>query len=739
MAFTPRQLPQYAALDCLVVAVLTAITLSGLVTSFAGWGWALVGAAGLLIGLGWACLLWVLHLNLSLVVVTLVIPYFLTASAVALQRWGLFLGIPDATSIGVVMQGSYTAWTHLLDTAPSVDSRGVVMLVPFALAMLCGAMGGALAVHTRRPAAPVVALVALMVLVLLLGTPTALARGLPVSVQGLGFGVVALWWIGHRTARDQTDADDDAGRRVSAGRAISAAVCVLVAAAIVVPLTSGSVDRPRWVLRERVTPVDSEPTTTPLSVFRTFRPGHNPEVAKNPLFTVSDVDAGTRLRIAVLDNYDGERWYADRDASPDDYLDRFVRISSSIDNPGRGTEHTVKIGVRQSWQLDWVPVVGRVQGFAYFQDSGSARRDQLRFNRSTNSALTLGYVLKGDEYVLRTKIASERLTPAMNPWPEPNTALQTQAEFLDLPARAWSVGKTRPMDQLFQIASKMRARGRYSDGDPGWEEKFEAGHDADHLLDEFLNGPQMVGNDEQYAATMALLANRIGIPARVVVGAPIGRKGNVYGRDIGAWVEVRIADGSWRTLPTDTFMGNRPPKREAPEQPNIQILPTSQPSPTTQPTETEQPRPEQEQEQQDEPEQAQQEDKRNLAWLLLLVPIAAVGSIPVLKAVRRRRRRNGTPDERALGGWAEVVDTAVDLGLPVAPRSRPEQARALGVDVRLARLADVAAFTDQPPALDVSYEAKVHDARRTLALTRPRWRRAVAAVNPVSLLRRGTR
>ena len=28
----------------------------------------------------------------------------------------------------------------------------------------------------------------------------------------------------------------------------------------------------------------------------------------------------------------------------------------------------------------------------------------------------------------------------------------------------------------------------------------------------------MVGNDEQYAALMALLANRIGVPARVVLG-----------------------------------------------------------------------------------------------------------------------------------------------------------------------------------------------------------------------------
>ena len=52
------------------------------------------------------------------------------------------------------------------------------------------------------------------------------------------------------------------------------------------------------------------------------------------------------------------------------------------------------------------------------------------------------------------------------------------------------------------------------------------------MIDDFLLAPRPVGDDEQYAAAMALLANRVGVPARVVVGAvrPPRRQGAGVGR-----------------------------------------------------------------------------------------------------------------------------------------------------------------------------------------------------------------
>ena len=67
-----------------------------------------------------------------------------------------------------------------------------------------------------------------------------------------------------------------------------------------------------------------------------------------------------------------------------------------------------------------------------------------------------------------------------------------------------------------------------------------------------------------------------------------------------------------------------------------------------------------------------------LGWLLLLLAVLAVpvGIILGLKAARRRRRRRALePKDRITGGWAELLDTAVDAGYrPAAWHTRTETA-----------------------------------------------------------------
>ena len=61
---------------------------------------------------------------------------------------------------------------------------------------------------------------------------------------------------------------------------------------------------------------------------------------------------------------------------------------------------------------------------------------------------------------------------------------------------------------------------------------------------------------------MALAATRLGVPARVVVGAVVPEGGVVQGRDVEAWVELRVDDGTWRTLPTERFTSATPPEAD---------------------------------------------------------------------------------------------------------------------------------------------------------------------------------
>src|SRR5690606_6913431 len=139
------------------------------------------------------------------------------------------------------------------------------------------------------------------------------------------------------------------------------------------------------------------------------------------------------------------------------------------------------------------------------------------------------------------------------------------------------------MDAVFRIAKRLRQRGRYSDGASGWEREFAPGQSEERLGPGFVDATAQVGNDEQYAATMALMANRLGVPARVVVGAPVPRDGKVMRRRVHAWVEVRVADGSWRTLAASPFLSKRPPKPTDKALPRIRRPKDPQQQPQQQP------------------------------------------------------------------------------------------------------------------------------------------------------------
>ena len=69
------------------------------------------------------------------------------------------------------------------------------------------------------------------------------------------------------------------------------------------------------------------------------------------------------------------------------------------------------------------------------------------------------------------------------------------------------------MGKVLALAAYLRDNGRYSNGG-GAQSVITAGHGSGRLTS-FLEGKQIIGDDEQYAATMALLANAVGVPARV--------------------------------------------------------------------------------------------------------------------------------------------------------------------------------------------------------------------------------
>ena len=733
MSLPTRPLPRYAGIDLLAIVVLIAIAMAGFWPTFAGYRWLVVAAAGTAIGMGWALLVVTFRLGLDIVLESMAVPYLLTAGLVALGAAGLFLGIPDAEVINRVLSGTATSWLALVETAPPVDSAGAVLLIPYAMTYFLGCTATAMALRSRRAALPVLPLFAMLVLVLFLGFPQAFSAVL----QGVAFGGVALLWIGHRGMRIEAGrkADPSLGV-VPFGRVVSALLVVGVVAAATLPFVDSIAPNRRLVLREAVTPYDAAYIETPLSAFRRFR-DQGPDVFNNladlKLFRVRGAEAGTRVRVAVLDRYDGERWYAANDTSETDFSDRFLRVSSRIDNPASGDEQLFTFFVRSRWDLPWVPTIGAMRAFEFYDDYATDRLPDLRYNRATDTAVLPGGLDVREDYVISAVPVADRLSEKNKPWPTPDADLEDAAAFLDIPAQAWSLGARTPMQAVFKIADRLRTRGRYSDGAFGWETQFEAGQDSIRLDEGFVNAPAMVGNDEQYAATMALLANRLGVPARVAVGSVLDKFGVIKGKHLNAWVEIRVADGSWRVLETHLFMGRRAPRRDDAKLPPV----------TLPPERDNQTRPPQQQQPEDlpEPEAPTEQDTRDEPlpqWPLLLLLPASVAGIPVAKGVRRRRRRSASLASAAyLGGWDELLDTARDLGVAVPPRStRPAQAVALGVPTRLAREADIAVFAPAEPSSAAPFWDQVDVQRRRLTSRSPSWRIALAPLNPASFFRR---
>jgi len=246
-----------------------------------------------------------------------------------------------------------------------------------------------------------------------------------------------------------------------------------------------------------------------------------------------------------------------------------------------------------------------------------------------------------------------------------------------------------------------------------------AGHGAERIST-LLGSDQMVGDDEQFAVALALMARQSGIPARVVMGFypdkdskyEEGKPWTVLGSDVHAWIEVRFKGYGW--VPVEAVPEEKPQIQPEPKSEQVPKPPVLQdPEPP------------------EEPDKAKagsvEDDEKDEAendlfdWGLLGVILLAVG-IPLLliagpivailayKARRRALRRSADQlADRISGGWHEVVDVVTDLGTAV-PRgaTRRESAGVIaGVHqvpstLMLAHRADATVFgREEPTQTDV--------------------------------------
>lgn len=600
--------------------------------------------------------------------------FLLAGPAIAVPGGALLHVLPRPDGVYQVLTGAVTAWKQAVTLEPELGTAGNTLVAPYVLAAAgaLAALGLALRARTRASA------LAALVPVLVLGVSTLL--GTKVSVAPVPVGLVLVVGL---TSWASARVGTFAPRRV-----LSLGLVVAVVGAL--GATTGpwlAEQRPRYVLRDEIVPpFDPASQASPLSAFRKFVK----DWSDTPLLTVRGLPAGGQVRLATMDAFDGVVWNV-AGAEAAEGAGTFRRVGSEVDTQERpGTRATVEMTV-QELPFVWLPTVGWTRSL----DVGgrfAARRADLRYNEATGAAVLVGGVPAGltwtadvvvpvqpDEDALESASIGSAVLP--RPQDVPDTVAAKAAALAGTASKPALIAQT--------LASRLHDEGWFSHGRTELgEARSMSGHGANRVA-ELLGGQLMVGDGEQYASAMALMARSMGLPARVVLGfvAPADGPAEVTftGSQIQAWVEIDYAGYGWVSyFPTPDE--SRTPQEDPNEQqaqadPEVRQPPPPANDPVTAPDDdTEQPS-----------TQDNEEQSRTGRLWALVGRIALVGGVPLvlvlgppllLAAVkrRRRRRRQQAPErvDRVVGGWDELLDQAVDLRRPLPePATRRELAVAL--------------------------------------------------------------
>lgn len=752
---------RHSWIDIGFTLALAAVALSAFGSSFTGSAYLVVGVLGAVLAVTVTQLTRAAGWPVISAVVICVVLFFVLGGPLCLRALGDTSFLPGASTLGRVADQAIFGWKDLLTTLPPVDGDGPLLVLPWLSGMLAGLVGLSLAHLSVRRAWLAAALPVVGMTVVLSGAIVVGVRH-PQSLllQGSVFAGLALAWLAIRARRASAAVQ---GGTTSWVRAAGAVVMLALAAALAFPASAlvSRADSERAVARNWVEPpFDIGRYASPLAGFRKYvdLKGRTDDsnVYDKTLFDVEGVEPGTLVRIAAMDRYDGMVWGATDNALPGPADDSFQRVSSTIDNPVEGTEVEATITLGEGWNGVWLPTVGALTSMRFETGDPRAKAEVFRYNLATSTAVVPSGLQSGDRYSFTAVQPDDALTEETVGSTD-TPGLPPGAAFIQGPTEKWTEGAgSDPMDRVLAAAEHLKSEGKYSDGVGRTERIYVGGHSVWRLSDEFVNAPQIVGNDEQYAAAMALIANDIGVPARVVLGATVPEGGRVTGKDVSAWVELRAADGSWRTLPTSEFMSTTPPADQVPET-NTPMSGTVIPPPNPIP-------PPSDAGEQSDADLKERKARRKDAddedglipgvpgWLgvvltyvggPLLVIALLLGAVVGLKVWRRHRRRSAaSASARFVGAWRELVDHARDLGqvVPLGPTvTRREQSLAIvsGQAGVLARRADSHVFGPSVPgtAAAATYWEQVDAERRSMSHEVGRWQRLRAAISLRSLRR----
>ncbi len=578
--------------------------------------------------------------------------------------------------------------------APITPTTGVVMLTAAGVGLVALAVD-TLAVTFRQVA--------------LAGVPLIALYAVPASVTAEGIGWVAFAvGAGAYLTLLLTDARDRVGRwgrmldqnglrpgtqvqtapLSAAGRRVGVAA---VSLAVLLPLVPG-LDRGFLTGSGGFGPGRGSGTVAVVNPILDLRDNLNRRSANVPVlrYTTNDPNP-SYVRLAALDEFSGDKWepgtfQVPRSQRVDEGMPNPVGLTAAVPRTTVRTEMTV-IGDFDSRWLPLPSVAQRVGGL-----DGRWLYDLGTWNVFSSTRLT------GQDYTvesMRVQPTAEQLraaVPAGRQYGPLSEAPDELPASLERVADSITASSRTNYDRAVAIQTWLRDTDRFE-----YDEQAPGGNGIS-AIEEFLRVKR--GFCVHFASAMALMARTQGIPSRVAVGFLPGRASGVNEREVRlhdahAWPELYFEGVGW--VPFEPTPGRRTGAPPAYTQTGNGAEPTPEesasaaPEPTASATAAVGGRREAERNQGESGDAEQSVPLlARVPWRGLGVGAAAIAVLLVPALVRRstrrfRWRRAADPAAQVLAGWAEVRDTALDLGYVVTESETPRQfASRLTDDAQLA-------------------------------------------------------
>jgi transglutaminase-like putative cysteine protease len=367
------------------------------------------------------------------------------------------------------------------------------------------------------------------------------------------------------------------------------------------------------------------------------------------------------FRFAVLTRFNGNTWTpGDRDIPENQVARGEMPALIGVASGTKRTEAEYHVRVSSDFESDWLPTTPQVSSMTVLGDwrYDTSTMDFMSTDDGVNTA-DMTYDFTGVDVVPDPELMDNSVSGGAS----------VRSTYLEVPAsissdiRTLAAGVTGDEVTRFR---KARALQQWFREDGGFEYSTASLDDEEQgSLTSFLAESGRVGYCEQFAASMAIMARIIGIPARVAVGflqsKPAGANQYEFSaHDLHAWPELFFPGAGWvRFEPTP-----RDGAETLPSYTTASLPPVASNSPSTSAARPEDQLPSRGASA-DPDAGANSDDGSSFPWLvvsLTMLGVLLVAALVLLPGFVRRKRR----ERRLLGDiedlWLELRDHAVDLG-----------------------------------------------------------------------------